>query len=192
MLLIDDVLVSDDILSEQFLCNLKACKGACCVEGDAGAPLNADELPILAEIYEAVKPYLTIEGRAAIETQGFFVEDDDAAFATPLIDGAACAYIAYDDDGTAKCGIEQAYLDGKITWKKPISCHLYPIRVQEMKFYTALNYDRWDICKAACSFGKQQQLPMYQFLKDPLTRRFGAAFYEQLDKLAKETAGNTD
>ncbi len=186
MLLIDDILVSDDVLQEQFLCNLKACKGACCVEGDAGAPLNADELPILAEIYEAVKPYLTLEGREAIEKQGFFVEDDETHYATPLIEGAACAYIAYDDDGTAKCGIEQAYLDGKIAWKKPISCHLYPIRIQKMKFYTALNYDRWSICSAACTFGKEHRLPVYKFLKEPLIRQFGAEFYAQLEKLAAE------
>ena len=184
MHLIDNILISDDVLNEQFLCNLKACKGACCVAGEAGAPLDADELPVFAEIYPQIKPYLTLEGIAEIEQQGFYVSDEDGKFSTPLIDEAACVYIAYDDDGTAKCGIEKAYLDKKIDWKKPISCHLYPIRINEMKYYTALNYDRWDICAAACTFGKQQQLPVYKFLKEPLIRKFGEAFYEQLEKLA--------
>ncbi len=190
MILIDDILISDDVLNEQFLCNLKACKGACCVEGDLGAPLNDDELPIFQEIYEAVKPYLTLEGIAEIEQQGFYVQDEEGGgFATPLIDGAACVYIAYDADGTAKCGIEQAYLNGKINWKKPISCHLYPIRIEKMKYYTALNYDRWDICAAACEFGKKHQLPVYQFLKEPLIRRFGEDFYEKLEAVAEKERG---
>ncbi len=190
MILIDDILISDDVLNEQFLCNLSACKGACCVEGDLGAPLNDDELPIFKEIYDSIKPYLTPEGIAEIAQQGFYVKDEEGINATPLINGGACVYIAYDDDGTAKCGIEQAYLDGKIDWKKPISCHLYPIREQKMKYYTALNYDRWDICSAACEFGKKHQLPVYQFLKEPLIRRFGEEFYEKLEIVAAKEREN--
>ena len=186
MILIDDILISDDVLKKQFLCNLKACKGACCVEGDLGAPLNADELPVLTEIYAQVKPFLTQQGIDEIETQGLYILNDDGTAATPLIDGKACVYINYDADGTAKCGIEQAFLAGKIDWKKPISCHLYPIRLDKTKYYTAVNYDKWDICNAACELGKKNQLPVYKFLKEPLIRQFGADFYEQLQHAAEQ------
>jgi hypothetical protein len=186
MILIDDILISDDIVSQQFICNLTACKGACCVEGDAGAPLAKAELKILEDIYADVKPYLTPKGIDAIAAQGNFVYDKESKdYATPLIDGAACAYIVYDPDGTAKCGIEKAYNDGVVAFRKPISCHLYPIRVSQQKHYTALNYDRWSICKAACKLGKAHQVAVYEFLKEPLIRRFGTDFYETLDATAK-------
>lgn len=184
MLIIQDILVSDDVVEKKFLCNLNACKGACCVAGDSGAPLESDEIVILTQIYEDVKPYLTEEGKAAIEEQGLSVYyDEPKEYGTPLIDGAACAFVTFDRKGTALCGIEQAYIDGKIEFKKPISCHLYPIRIEENKVsnFEALNYDKWDICNAACKLGEEKQLPVYKFLKEAIIRKYGEDFYEELD-----------
>ena len=192
MILIDDILVSDDVIERQFVCNLKACKGACCVAGDFGAPLNAEEIVTLKQIYPTIKSYLTPEGIAAIEAQGthaYFDDMEGDGIGTPLIDGKACAYINYDPDGTAKCGIEQAYKDGVVAFKKPISCHLYPIRVTKTTNFTALNYDEWSVCSAACSFGKLHQVPVYEFLKEPLIRQFGEDFYEALDHTARDLQG---
>jgi len=180
MIKIGDVLVSDDIKEKEFVCNLEKCKGACCVEGDYGAPLEDDELEILKNIYPQVKPYLTPEGIQAIEEQGTHVLDDDGDFSTPTIGGKECAYALYDDKGILKCGIEQAYYDGKITWKKPISCHLYPIRITKKKNFEAVNYHKWSICSPACALGKELQVPLYKFLKDPLVRKYGQAWYDEL------------
>ncbi|MCB0569007.1 MAG: DUF3109 family protein [Phaeodactylibacter sp.] len=188
MLLIRDVLISDDVIEKQFLCNLSACKGACCWEGDYGAPLDEEELGVLKHIYEQVAPFLLPEGRQAIREQGVFTyyEDNDS-FGTPLVNNGPCAYMIYDEQGVAKCGIEQAFLAGKTDFKKPISCHLYPIRVAgnpELGF-VALNYDEWDICSAACTLGKQKQIPVYQFVKDAIIRKYGQDFYDELDAAAQ-------
>lgn len=180
MMQIGNVLVSDDIRDKEFVCNLEKCKGACCVEGDYGAPLENDELDILKEIYPKVKPYLSKEGVAAIEEQGTHVLDEDGDFSTPTIGGRECAYAIYDDKGILKCGIEQAYNDKKITWKKPISCHLYPIRITKKKAFEAANYHKWSICSPACSLGKELKVPIYKFLKDPLIRKYGEAWYQEL------------
>ena len=186
MMKVGDVLVSDDIRDREFVCNLEKCKGACCVEGDSGAPLEADELQILEDIYPAVKPYLTAEGIKAIEKQGKHVIDEDGDLCTPIIDGKECAYASYDKQGILKCGIEQAYLDGKIGWKKPISCHLYPIRVTSKKNFQALNYHKWHICSPACALGKDLQVPVYKFLKEPLIRKYGPEWYSGLEKAIEE------
>lgn len=180
MIKIGEVLVSDDIKEKEFVCNLEKCKGACCVEGDYGAPLEEDELEILKEIYPHVKPYLTKEGIQAIEEQGTHVLDDDGDLSTPTIGGKECAYALYDEKGILKCGIEQAYYDKKISWKKPISCHLYPIRITKKKNFEAVNYHKWDICSPACTFGKELGVPIYKFLKDPLIRKYGQAWYDEL------------
>lgn len=180
MIKIGEVLVSDDVKEKEFVCNLEKCKGACCVEGDYGAPLEEDELEILKEIYPHVKPYLTKEGIQAIEEQGTHVLDDDGDLSTPTIGGKECAYALYDEKGILKCGIEQAYYDKKITWKKPISCHLYPIRITKKKNFEAVNYHKWDICSPACTFGKELGVPIYKFLKDPLIRKYGQAWYDEL------------
>ncbi|MCB0579138.1 MAG: DUF3109 family protein [Phaeodactylibacter sp.] len=188
MLMIGDVLISDDIIREQFLCNLNACKGACCWEGDLGAPVAPEERYTLTRIFEAVRPFLRPAGIATIEQEGLWTHDEESGhYATPLIDGGPCAYMVYDDNGIAKCGLEQAYNAGKTDFRKPISCHLYPIRasVDERAGMQALNYDRWDICSAACERGRQQQLPVYQFLREALIRKFGEDFYEELDAAAK-------
>jgi hypothetical protein len=180
MIKIGDVLVSDDIKEKEFVCNLEKCKGACCVEGDYGAPLEEDELDILKEIYPKVKSYLTPEGIKAIEEQGTHVLDEDGDLSTPTVGGKECAYAIYDNQKVLKCGIEQAYYDGKVSWKKPISCHLYPIRITKKKNFEAVNYHKWDICSAACALGKQLGVPIYKFLKEPLIRKYGQAWYDEL------------
>lgn len=180
-------MVSDDIRDREFVCNLDKCKGACCVEGDSGAPLEEEELQILEDIYPAVKPYLSEEGVKAIEAQGKHVIDEDGDLCTPIINGRECAYAVYDKKGILKCGIEQAYLDGKIKWKKPISCHLYPIRVTSKKNFEALNYHKWHICSPACALGKELQVPVYKFLKEPLIRKYGPEWYAGLEKAIAET-----
>lgn len=187
MLIIDNKVLEEAIFKEEFVCNLQACKGACCWEGDFGAPLELDELDILASIYEKVKPFLTEEGIAAIEAEGTAVfVPQEREYATTLIENGACAYLTYGEDGIAKCGIEQAYKAGAIDYKKPISCHLYPIRVEELdqSNFEKLAYDRWEICRAACENGKKLQVPIYKFLKEPLIRKYGEEFYERMQGLA--------
>ena len=181
MILVGNAVLSDDIKENFFVCDLEACKGACCVEGDSGAPLEDDETKILEEIYPFVKDYITEEGRQVIAAQGTWVIDSDGDKVTPTL-GAnrECAYALYDDRGILKCGIEQAYLDGKISWKKPISCHLYPIRVTKYDQYDALNYNRWHICDPACQLGKSLQVPLYVFLKEALVRKYGETWYAEL------------
>ena len=186
MLIIQEVLVSDAVVEEQFLCNLSACKGACCVEGDSGAPLEEEELQILEDIYNDVKPFLTEVGQATIEEKGKYQYYKEAEeMGTILQPDGACAFVI-KENGITKCGIEKAYLEGKTDFKKPIPCHLYPIRVEakeELEFQ-AMNYDKWDICSAACTLGKKEQLPVYRFLKEAIIRKYGEEFYEELDAAA--------
>nr|WP_314866716.1 DUF3109 family protein [uncultured Flavobacterium sp.] len=176
-------IVSEEILEREFVCNLSACKGTCCVDGDAGAPLNEEETKILEEIYPKVRPYLRPEGIAAIEAQGTWVKGEDGDFETTLIEGKDCAYVIFDGE-TALCGIEQAYNEGIVSWKKPVSCHLYPIRVKDFTEFTAVNYDKWHICDDACTLGKELQVPVYKFVKEALVRRFGEDWYLELEKVA--------
>lgn len=177
---VGDVLVSDDVKTVEFVCHLEMCKGACCVEGELGAPLEEDELPVMHEIQKAVAPYLTEDGKKAIAEQGPYILDEDGDYSTPTIGGKECAYAHYDARGILKCGIEQAYLDGKVTFRKPISCHLYPIRITKKKDFEAVNYSKWSICSDACKLGKSLQVPLYKFLKDPLIRKYGQPWYDQL------------
>lgn len=187
MVQIEDKLISEDIFSEEFVCNLTKCKGACCVEGDVGAPLDKMETKILDDIFEKVKPYLRPEGVKAIEEQGTWTVDPmDGDFVTPMVNGAECAYVIFDEKGITKCGIEKAYEDGAVDWQKPISCHLYPIRVTEYSAFTALNYHHWPICSDACVLGKELQVPVYKFLKGPIIRKYGEEFYTTLCEAADE------
>lgn len=187
MIAIDNVLLSDDVVEAKFVCDLHRCKGGCCDDGDAGAPLEKEEKAILDEIYETVKPYLTAEGRAEIERQGRYVYDAEFGWVTPTVGGGICAYGLRDEKGIIKCGIEQAYYDGKVQWKKPISCHLFPIRLVETKHGTYANYEpREGLCNPACSLGKKLKMPVYQFLKEPLIRKFGKEFYSVLEKVAAD------
>jgi hypothetical protein len=185
MFQLDKTIVSEEIFERDFVCNLSACKGACCVDGDAGAPLDKVETEILEKIYPLVKPYLRKVGIEAIEAQGTFIIGEDGEFETPLINGKDCAYVMFDGQ-TALCGIEQAYNEGIIDWKKPVSCHLYPVRVKEYADFAAVNYHKWHICSDACELGKELQVPVYQFVKEALVRKFGMQWYEELDKVAKE------
>ncbi len=183
MIIVGNAVLSDDVKEKFFVCNLEACKGACCVEGDAGAPLEDDETKILEEIYPQVKPYITEEGRKVIEEQGTWVIDKEGDKGTPTIgDNAECAYAIRDESGILKCGIEQAYLDKKTDFKKPISCHMYPIRITKYDQYDALNYDRWDICSPACELGDQLGVPVYKFLKEALIRKYGEDWYAELEE----------
>lgn len=185
MFQIGKTIVSEDIIEKDFVCNLSACKGECCVAGEAGAPLNEDEVGILSDIYDKVKPYLRPEGIKAIEEQGTSIKTPQGDLETTLVNGAECAYVIFDDKKTALCGIEAAYNDGKVDWKKPISCHLYPVRVQDYSSFAAVNYHRWPICDDACSLGEELQVPVYKFLKDSLIRKFGKDWYEELSLIAE-------
>lgn len=188
MLIIRNIIVSEEILENNFVCNLNACKGACCWEGDYGAPLETAELEVLEKIYPIVKPYLTPEGRKAIEENGPFSYSKEAReFGTTLVDNAACAFMTLNKQGIAQCGIEQAWLDKKIDFPKPVSCHLYPIRIQENRHngFEVMQYDEWDICSAACTLGDKEQIPVYQFVKTAIIRKYGEAFFEELDAAAQ-------
>ena len=188
MLIIDGKVISPEIFRETFVCNLNACKGACCWQGDYGAPLEEDEIGILESIHEKVKPFLTPEGIQAIEEQGVATYTaSQKEWGTALVDGAACAYLTYDESGIGKCGIEKAYEAGAIDYPKPISCHLYPIRVEQLKnsSFQHIKYDRWEICSAACTKGAELQVSVYQFVKGPLIRKYGEAFFEQLEDMAQ-------
>lgn len=187
MIQIEDKLISEEIFSEKFVCDLTRCKGACCVEGDAGAPLDKEETEILDALYPKIKPYLRKEGVQAIEEQGTWTVDPmDGDFVTPLVNGSECAYVIFDEKGITKCGIEKAYEDGVVDYHKPISCHLYPIRVTEYTDFSALNYHEWPICAPACDLGKELSVPVYRFLKSPLIRKYGENFYETLTEAAQE------
>ncbi len=191
MFLIDKVLLSDHLLEKQFVCDLSKCKGACCVEGDAGAPLLTEELAILEDIYESVKPFLSQEGIEKMEESGLYVQDTDGSYTTPVINNRECAYVVYDAHNTAKCGIEMAHKAGKTDFLKPISCHLYPIRVSQYGTYEALNYHKWDICDAACTLGESLQVKVYAFLREALTRKYGQEWFDELIKIdqARKDAG---
>lgn len=186
MIQIDDKLISEDLFSEEFVCNLAKCKGICCVEGDAGAPLDEDETKILDEIYPKIKSYLRPEGIQAIEEHGTYTLDFEGDLVTPLVNNAECAYVIFDEKGYTKCAIEKAYEDGVIDWQKPISCHLYPIRITEYSNFSAINYHEWDICSDACTLGKELGVKVYQFLKKPLIRKYGEEFYQTLSEAAEE------
>lgn len=188
MIAIDNKLVSDEIIEAQFVCDLNKCKGGCCVDGDAGAPLNKEELNNINEVYEAVLPYLDEENRMELLKQGRYVYDKEFGWVTPTIESKVCVYGIKDKNGIVKCGIEQAYNDGKVNWKKPISCHLYPIRIKlsRNKQTEFVNYEpREDLCSAACTLGKKLKVPVYVFLKDALVRKYGSRFYDTLEATAK-------
>lgn len=183
---IGDKVVSTQIFDRKFVCDLTACKGACCIEGDAGAPLTFEEVDILEEDLEAIKPYMREEGIKAVDEKGVFYMDQDNDPVTTLVNDAECAFVYFDDNGITKCAVEQANKDGKTNFKKPISCHLYPIRVKQFDNFKALNYDQWKICAPACDCGEKLNVPVYKFLKEPLIRAFGDEFYSELDIVNEE------
>jgi hypothetical protein len=193
LIAIDNVLISDAVVEAQFVCDLVKCKGGCCEDGDAGAPLEKEELQLINDVYEEVKPYLTSEGIRWIEKHGRYLYDREFGWVTPTIEGKMCVYGFRDEKGIIKCGIEQAYRDGKINWKKPISCHLYPIITNKAKKkgdFDRMNYEpREKLCNPACVNGKKLKVPVYLFLKEPIIRKYGETFYEALEKVAADHNG---
>lgn len=185
MIEIDDKIVSADILRECFLCDIEACKGACCVEGNSGAPLEEEEADLLEHEYLAYNPYMTPEGIRAVEGQGFAVLDFDGDLTTPLIGDAQCAY-TYVENGITLCAIEKAWMEGKTKFRKPISCHLYPIRVVKFSNGTlGLNYHRWSVCEPARQCGRKLGIPVYKAVREAIIRRFGEEFYKSLEAAEK-------
>lgn len=181
MIEIDDKIVSLDLLRECFTCDLGRCKGICCVEGNAGAPLEIEEIDMLEAEYEHYKPYMTPEGIAAVERQGFMVVDGEGDYTTPLVDDAECAY-SYTENGVTLCAVERAFREGKCAFLKPISCHLYPIRVVRFSNGSlGLNYHRWEVCRPAVACGQRLGIPLYKALREPIVRRFGEEFYRALE-----------
>jgi hypothetical protein len=183
---IEDKIVSTQIFERQFVCDLTACKGACCIEGDNGAPVTAEEVQIIEANLPKIKPFMRPEGIAAVEKSGVAYLDNDLEPATTLVNGAECAFVFFDDAGIAKCAIEKAQREGHIDFLKPISCHLYPIRTKQFQDYTALNFEKWDICEPACACGEKLDVPVYKFLKEPLIRAFGPKFFQELEVVASE------
>jgi hypothetical protein len=182
MIEVGNVLLHEDVVTENFVCNLNKCKGACCLEGDSGAPLEVRELDILDEIYPKVKPFMTAKGIATIEENGAWVNDFEGDYTTPCVDvNKECAYVIWEN-GITKCAIEKAYESGAISWRKPISCHLYPIRITKYPEFDVLNYDRWSICSPACSFGAELKVRVHEFLKAPLIRKYGEDWYRELEE----------
>ncbi len=183
---IDDKLISADVFEKHFACDITQCAGICCVLGDSGAPLDAEEKKILQQEYKHYVPYMKPAGRKAVEVQGYTVIDPDGDLVTPLIDGKECAYSCFDEEGVCYCAIERAYLDGKTKFRKPISCYLYPIRLKQLNEYVGLNYDVWHACDAARERGAKEGIPVFRFLKEPIITRFGKAFYNKMEKVYKE------
>jgi hypothetical protein len=182
---IDGVLVSEDILREPFACSILHCKGACCEEGDLGAPLEESELALIQQDLDRIKPYLPTKAVDAIERLGFYERAPDGEPVTQTLEGRACVFAKKDDQGHWQCGIEQAWKDGQTTFRKPISCHLYPIRISPLRGGgEALNYDRWDICQPACDTRNNGGTRMYEFLRLALERKYGSAWYRQLKEVA--------
>ncbi len=187
MIEIKNVLISDEVMDSQFVCDLDKCKGGCCEDGDAGAPLSKEELDLVNNTYEVVKSYMTKEGIAVTERNGRYEYDREFGWVTPTIEGKMCAYGIRDKKGIIMCAFEQAFNDGKTNWKKPISCHLYPIKIKKTKEYELLNYEPRDgMCNPACVLGAKLKVPTYIFLKDALIRKYGEDFYGLLEQVAQQ------
>ena len=184
MIQVQDKIISLDIFQKHFVCDLNACKGACCVEGDSGAPLLEEEKNILEDSYEKIKPYMRKQAINEIDKNGVALYDDDGDLTTPLVNNRECAF-AFFEKGITKCSIEKAYLDGKIDFKKPISCHLFPIRIKSYSDFDAINYEKIAVCKSACKHGQKLEIPIYLFLKEALIRKYGEDWYKELLEAAK-------
>ena len=189
---IQNKIVSTQIFERKFVCDLNACKGACCIQGDAGAPLTIEEASIIEDDLDKILPYMRPEGIEAVEKTGVFYIDQDNELGTTLVNEQECAFVYFDEKGITKCAIEKAHKEGKTEFKKPISCHLYPIRVKNFNDFTALNYNEWDICEPACKCGSELDVPVYRFLQEPLIRAFGEDFYNELILVDGELAKNNE
>ena len=186
MLQIQDTIISLDILEEYFVCDLSVCKGICCVEGDSGAPVEEGEIACLEKVLPVIWDDLSPKAKKVIEKQGLVYRDIDGDYVTSIVNGLDCVFTCYDENAYCKCAIEKAFREGKIDFYKPVSCHLYPIRVKQYKGFRAVNYHRWQVCRAAVISGKKQGVKVYQFLKEPLIRKFGEEWYEMLSAAANE------
>lgn len=184
MIIHGSALVSEDLIEKHFICDLSKCKGACCVEGEFGAPLSRDEITLLEKELPAIKPYLTPEALAEIEKKGFWELDVDKEEVTTCLPTGECNFSYRDEQGILSCGIEKAWKAGATDFRKPLSCHLYPIRVSKVGDYEALNYHRWEVCKPACKLGSKHKVPVYKFLQDALIRKFGKDWYDELEEIA--------
>ena len=182
MIIVDNIIVSDEFVNARFCCNLAWCKGECCVAGDAGAPLEPDEVGLIEDDIEAIKPYMRQEGINAIENGDVYDYDDMGNLVTPLVNGEECAFVYFHDNGTALCAIEKAFLEGKTDFRKPISCHLYPIRIVEKDGFTHILYHEWSVCVPAKRKGEKEGIPLYKFLKEPMIRKWGEQWYERMCK----------
>lgn len=189
MIQIQNTLLSDDIFEEQFICDLCKCKGECCVEGESGAPITKEEFQeiegILSEIWNDLSP----KAQEVINKQGIAYTDYDGELVTSLVNGKECVFTYFDADGICKCAIDNAYREGRISVRKPVSCHLYPIRLTEYSDFTAVNYHRWSICEPAVRLGRKEGIPLYRFLREPLTRKFGEEWYNEVCEAAKLLKG---
>ncbi len=186
MFQIKNTLVSESIIENDFVCNLSACKGACCIEGNAGAPLEAKELEQIKKFLPIVKRYLSSKSIDEINKQGQFIITPSGDFETPLVGGRECVYLILNENKAPQCSFEKAYSEGLISWKKPISCHLYPVRTKDFSEFISVNYDKWSICSDACILGKELQVPVYKFVKEALIRKFGKDWYLELELAAKD------
>ncbi len=185
MIVVDDVLVSDYISEIKFSCDLSKCKGNCCVLGDAGAPLEENEIGIIEDGLEVIKPYMREQGIQVIENNGVIDYDEDGSYVTPLVNGKECAFV-YFEDGKALCAIEKAWKEGKISFRKPVSCHLYPIRISSFNKRDAVNYHHWDICEPARNKGRNEGIPLYDFTREALLRKYGSGWYKELKRSIEE------
>lgn len=186
MIQIDDVVVSLDVLRESFCCDLSACKGACCIEGDAGAPVELGEVEKLETVLPLIWKDLSPEAQDVINRQGVVYTDEEGDLVTSIVNGKDCVFTCYDQSGCCYCAIEKAYRAGLTDFYKPVSCHLYPIRVGDYGPYKAVNYHRWNVCKAAVLMGRKENMPVYRFLREPLIRKFGEAWYRELEDVVQE------
>ena len=182
MILMDNAIISDHFRDVFFCCDLQQCKGACCVEGDAGAPLEVEEIPLIEDHFETIKNFMVPKGIHEVEITGVFDYDADGKYVTPLVNGNECCYV-YFEDGIARCAIEKAFAEGKIPFPKPLSCHLYPVRISKTGRNDAVNYHKWHICNKALEKGDKQKMPLYIFLEDALVRKYGRSWYNKLVKL---------
>lgn len=185
MIPVGKAIVSDDLVQVYFTCDLAKCKGACCVAGDAGAPLEENEISLLEDHLESILPFMTERGRKVVITLGVFDYDAAGKFVTPLVNDAECAFTNFSDD-IAYCSIERAFKEGKIPFRKPVSCHLYPVRIQHFSSFDAVNYHKWHICKPALKRGKLEGIRLIRFLKGALVRKYGEGWYAEILRVLEE------
>jgi hypothetical protein len=186
MVEIEDKIISDELFEKKFVCDLQKCKGGCCVEGDSGAPLRSKEIKEIAKNLSVIKSEMSTKGLNAIKNNDFHYLDSDGDKVTKLVDGKECVFVVFDKNNIAKCSIESAYRKNKINFNKPISCHLYPIRIKKYDSFTAVNVDSWHVCKPACECGTELNVPVFKFLKDAIVRSWGLDFFKHLDSVYNE------